>query len=225
MRVLRLWASHYMYSGRCRRTDRLWQWGPSAATGAFVLKFGTQQMRQPYESRTRRKAKRDTEVSMGQQRGQGEATPCCVVDTQPRTLHGPSVAKLQYRCTNWPRRGAAARLAKLGHVPGADNTCGWLSTDVEEHVVLHAAWHFSYFKQPAEIVAKLASFAHPKTSAPYNDTKFHYAQAMRCSAPDHPDWRFEYLPRLVDVPSYVRLNRCRARSFYAYSQRRPTSGS
>ena len=88
-----------------------------------------------------------------------------------------------------------------------------------------AAWHFSYFKQPAEIVAKLASFAHPKTTAPYNDTKFHYAQAMRCSAPDHPDWRFEYLPRLVDVPSYVRLNRCRARSFYAYSQRRPASGS
>lgn len=190
-RVLRLWAAHYIYSARCRRVDRSWTWGPSAATGALVFRFGTQQLRQPYASRPLRKALRDTvgaakdaeppaDVSrdtlckgcwaatrvqepvhvppadsysltaaalaaipattpsslLNRMRGPQSV----ILDAQPHTRHGAALAKLHYRCTNWARPGAAARLTKLGHVPGADNTCGWLSSDVEEHVVPHAAW-------------------------------------------------------------------------------------
>ena len=84
--------------------------------------------------------------------------------------------------------------------------------------MLDAAWHFSYFKSPEDIVVKYASVSWPREYAPYNLSSFHLDNAINCVQPEHPKWRISYVPTITDVPQFALRNRCRMRLFFAYER-------
>ena len=84
--------------------------------------------------------------------------------------------------------------------------------------MLDAAWHFSYFKSPDEIVHKFASFSTPRTKPPYNQPAFHRANALRCIQPEHADWKFRYVPVVTDVPRFALRNPCHMHVVFDYER-------
>jgi hypothetical protein len=236
-RLVRLWAAHLLYSAHCLRSEP-WTWGPSAASGAFVHRYGTQQMRFPYARRTAALAHR-------QKRNQG--LPCCLLSTQNHTRFGARFPRLRFACTRYIVRNytgnegrgtmrlfsatrlpdAGPSLAKYGDEPSARLQHGRKRfhkclvsnpRHVEELILLDSAWHFSYFKSPEDIVIKYASVSWPRTYYPYNDSRFHRDNALRCYQPEHPKWHIERLQNIVDIPNFAKRNPCRMSVVFAYGR-------
>ena len=85
-------------------------------------------------------------------------------------------------------------------------------------MLLDAAWHFSYFKSPEDIVVKYASVSWPRTEPPYSDPSFHRDNALRCVQPEHPNWQIRRVPRVVDVPGFALRNPCHMQALFAYKR-------
>lgn len=109
-RLLRLWAAHYIYSAHCLR-EGAWVWGPSAATGAFLRRYGAQQMRFPYATRTRFKAEQQRKAGL----------PCCVLDTQKHTMFGPYFPKLRFACSSYLTANHSRKISDHGYIAGDDS--------------------------------------------------------------------------------------------------------
>jgi len=204
-RLLRLLASHYWYSAHCLRVDQQWRLGPSAAHGRIALRYGTAQMRGPYASAYSR--------SMGPT---DKAKYRGFTDTQPFMPYQHTRMQM---CSSALVEKRRSRKRKSATHPCPTETPASGTPDmVEEHAVADAAWHFSYFGSPEEIRAKyystLVGAGEERTSS------YYYKLAMRCSAPQHPKWRFEYVKEVTEyhVPRFVLANKCRMRRFFWYDR-------
>ena len=180
-RLLRLHLTVYWYSGHCR-LDTPWQYGTGAASGRFVRRWGTQQLRMTFNRRSRAKMEKQLRTGLF---GSGRIT-----DTRPYMQFGKSVPLLDITCSN---KRIKTYYGDFSAVNQTASSCAGRPRAAEEFAIDAAGWHWSYFKDPENIAVKYQSVAYAKKGHPWDIPSYHHRYAMACRSPEHPSWRFDYV--------------------------------
>lgn len=219
---LTLAASHFWYSAHCLRTDKPWLLGPMVASGRSLLRWGANQLRQRADKSYMQwgppgRAKVDRGNTYASWADLAKMLPAGAVR---------DAAKTEYEAGTLTTRTYMPYVERVGSPHTSTQLISRIQRlellrpdDITEQTVPDAAWHYSYFMTPQQIAIKYRE-ANVGKKGMDMPPAWHYKQAMRCGAPQHPKWRFRYVENLTEaeVPQFVLRNRCRMRLFFRYAR-------
>ena len=210
---LKLAGDHFWYSAHCRRV-RQWDLGPVVVSGRSLRRWGAHQIRGPYSAWG--SIEGPPKVDRGWTRARGwsdlsQALPTGPVRTEAQRDYQNGTLTTRAFMPHIERANPAfhAALAQLELLD---------EVGMQTLVATKSSWHFSYFMSPQQIQLKYRS-ANVGSKFRHNVPSTYYRLAMKCRAPQHAKWVFEYVDTITEseVPRFVLLNRCRMRVFYGYS--------
>ena len=220
--VVRFEADHFWYSAHCRRTDKVWTYGPVAAMGYAVLRFGPAQLRRPYS------LLRQSQWLQGQALRKRAAELERTLSTMRHSnrsgllLPPATPSDNRRRADPWHLVEKAANLSTRRFMPFYPRLEPLDPKAVQTWPMQRAAWHYSYLMSPERITLKYRSAMLDTRNRQWwqKTAWWHYTVAMQCAAPQHPQWRFIYVSQLDDetAPRFALANRCRMRTFFRYAR-------